>query len=169
MAGVVAAVADDNESLFLPAAVLQMFEPLTHSIVERRSSARGDGCKGMLELLCVVGKRLPFHNFNGDIIVKVHDEHFILWITGMREGGHGGNDIRQLGTHTSAVVDDVTHGNRCVSVFKYSQILERAVLVDAEILELETGDESSARVGHLHRQHDEIGGHRNFRLSVDAN
>src|SRR6266852_4769289 len=168
MAGIVSAVADDEQRLFPPAAVLQMVQPLTHGIVERGSSPRGDGCESCLKILCIAGKRLPLHKFNRYVIVEVHDEHFILWIARMREGGYGNNDARKLGAHASTVVNNKTHSNGSVAVLEDRQVLELAVLVDTKVLQPESGDECSTRVSYPHRQQDQVGGHGNFRLAVQG-
>jgi len=168
MAGIVSAIADDNEGLFAPAAVLQMVEPLTHGIVQRGSSPRGNGVEGFLEILWIAGKCLPLHKFNGHVIVEIHDEHFVLWITGMREGGHRGNDIREHATHASAVVNDEPDGNRSVSFLECGDLLQLPVFKDAKVVPLETRDKCSVRVRHIDRQQDEIHGERDFRLGFHA-
>src|ERR1700687_3965112 len=54
MAGIVSAVADDDERLLLQMPVLQMMETLADSIIERGSSPRGDGREGFPEFLRIV-------------------------------------------------------------------------------------------------------------------
>src|SRR5580765_2551592 len=111
MAGIVSTVADDDERLLVQVPVLQMKETLANRIVERGSSPRGDGRKCFLKFLGIVRKCLASHEFNGNVIVEIHDEHFVPGIARMEEGIHRGNDIRELGTHTSAVINDEPDGN----------------------------------------------------------
>src|SRR5690348_1271000 len=99
MAGVVTAVADDDERLFLRAAVLQMTKSLAHRVVKGGSSARGDRCQRFLEILWIVGKCLAAHELNRNVVIKIYDKHFILRITQMGEDGYCNNNVGQLGAH----------------------------------------------------------------------
>src|SRR5208283_5331472 len=156
MAGIVSAVADDDEGSFAPAAVLEMVESLTHGIVERGSSAGGNGVEGFLEILWIAGKCLSVHEFDRHIVIEVHHEHFILWIDGMREGGHRGNDTGKLGAHASAVINNKTDRNRSVSFIEYRDLLHLPIFKDAKIVGLETSDECAVRVGHIYGKQNKI-------------
>src|SRR3984893_6183992 len=84
----------------------------------------------------------------------------------MCEGSHCCDDIGDRGSQAPAVVNDEPDGNRNVSLFEYCGFLELPVLIDKKVLQLETGDESSARVSHFHRQQDEIRRHHDWRLGL---
>jgi hypothetical protein len=118
MAGVISAVADDDERLFFETGILQMPQALADGIVERRSSARGDGMESFLEFLGIVRKRFSSHEFNGHVVVEIHDEHLILGIARMREGSDRSDDTVELGTHASAVVHDEADCYRSVSLIE---------------------------------------------------
>ena len=166
MTGIVSAVADDDESFFTPAGVLQVVEPFTDGIVESGASPRGDSVEGFLEILRIAGKGLSVHEFNRHVIIEIHDKHLILWIAGMNEGVHRGNDIRELAAHASAVVNDEADGDRSVALIKYGNLLRLPFFKDAKVVQLETGDGCSVGVSYIDRQQDKIHGERNFRLGV---
>src|SRR5579859_457526 len=168
MAGIVSTVADDDERLLVQMPVLQMKETLANRIVERGSSPRGDGCKCFLKIPGIVRKCLPSHEFNRNVIVEIHDEHFILGIAQMYEGIHRGNDIRELGAHTSAVVNDEPHANGCVSLIEYRQLLQLSIFKHTKVFQLKARDKCSARVSHIDGKQDKTGVHCNFRLALPA-
>src|SRR5690349_2020212 len=138
MARVVTAVADNDECLFSPPAILQMMQSLADRIVQSGSSACRDSCQRGLQVLWVVGKGFAFHQFNRNVVIEIYDEHLILGIARMREVGYSYNDVWQFGTHTPAVINNEPDSNRRVAVFKYSRILKLAVFVDVKVFQLET-------------------------------
>ena len=132
MAGVVTAVANDDEGLFLTMAETQMIEGFGDRVIEGGSSASGNGLQSRLQIFCVMGERLSTEDLQPDVIVEIDDEHFVLRITGMREGGDGGGDFGELGAHAAAVVDDEADGNGRIFLLKESELLRATVFKDAE-------------------------------------
>ena len=132
MAGVITAVANDDEGLFLTMAETQMIEGFGDRVIEGGSSASGNGLESRLQIFCVMGERLSTEDLQPDVIVEIDDEHFVLRITGMREGGDGGGDFGELGTHAAAVIDDEAHGDGSIFLLEKSEFLLAAVFKDAE-------------------------------------
>src|SRR5580704_10125183 len=132
MAGVITAVANDDEGLFLTMAETQVIEGFGDCVIEGGSSASGNGGESCLEVLCAMGERLSTEDLQPDVIIEVHNEHFVLRIAGMRESGDGGGDFGELGTHAAAVVNDEADGNGSIFLLKESEFLRAAVFKDAE-------------------------------------
>ena len=132
MAGVIAAVADDDEGLFLTMAETQMIEGFGDRVIEGGSSASGNGLQSRLQIFCAMGEGLSAEDLEPDIVIEVDDEHFVLRITGMREGGDGGGDFGELGAHAATVVDDKADGDGRIFLLKESEFLRAAVFKDAE-------------------------------------
>ena len=114
MAGVIAAVAHDDQGFFLAMAETQVVEAFGHRIVESGSSASGNGVDFLLEIVRAVGERLSAKDLEPDIIIEIDNEHFVLRIAGMSEGGNGSDDSAKLGTHAAAVVDDQANSDGSV-------------------------------------------------------
>src|SRR5208283_1439575 len=168
MAGIVSAIADDDERFFAPAAVLEVVESLTHGVVERGPSARGDGVESFLEFLCIAGKSFSIHEFDRHIVIEIHNEHFVLRINRMREGGHRGNDTGKLWAHAPAVVNNKANRDRVVSFVEYRDLLQLPVFKNAKIVRLETSDGCAMRVSHIYGKQNKIHRQVNFRLRVDG-
>src|SRR5271167_1210031 len=128
MAGVVAAVAHDNQGLFLAMSETQMVEALGDGVIEGGSPASGNGRDFFLEIVCAVGERFSAEDLEPDIIVEVDDEHFVLRIAGMSEGENGSGDLYEFGTHAAAVVDDQANGDGSVFLLEESELLRAAIL-----------------------------------------
>ena len=141
MAGVIAAVADDNQGFFFAMAEAQMVEAFGHGVVECGASAGGNSGNGFLELTCAVGERLSAEDLEPDGIIEVDDEHLILRIAGMREGGNRGGYLGELGTHAAAVVYDEADGHGSVFLLEESEFLRAAVFEDGEVLQVQPGDD----------------------------
>ena len=132
MAGVVAAVADDDEGLFFAMAETQVLEAFRHGVVKGGSSASGDGFQSGLKIFCVMREWFSAENLEPDVVVEIDDEHFVLRITGMSEGGNGGGDFGELGSHAAAMVDDEAHGDGSVFLLEKSEFLRAAVFENAK-------------------------------------
>jgi hypothetical protein len=128
VAGVISAVAHDDQGFFLAMAETQVVETLGYGVVEGGSSASGNGSDFFLEILCAVGERLSPEDLEPDIIVEIDDEHFVLRIAGMSERKNGGGDSRELRTHAAAVVDDQAYGDGSVFLLEESELLRAAIL-----------------------------------------
>src|SRR5271155_2731880 len=149
MAGIVSAVGDYDESFLVRLRVPQMIQTLADGIVERRSSARTDGVEGFFEFFGIVREGFAFHEFDGNVVVEIHYEHFVLRIARMREGIDRRGDIREFIAHASAVVNHETDSNRSVLLFEYGEILRLPIFKNAKVLLLQTGDKSAVRVCHI--------------------
>jgi hypothetical protein len=152
MAGVIAAVADDDQGFFLAMAETQMFEALGHGVIQGGAPASGNGRDGGFEIFGVVGERLSAEDLEPNVIIEVDDEHFVLRIAGMREGGNGGGHFGELGSHAAAVVDDEANGNGSVFSLEESEFLRAAVFEDAEVSEVQSRDDNSPGVGDANRK-----------------
>jgi len=141
MAGVIAAVADDDQGFFFAMAEAQMVETFRHRVIKRGASASGDGGNGFLELTCAVGERLSAEDLEPDGIIEVDDEHLVLRIAGMREGGNCGGYLGELGAHAAAVVHDEADGHGSVFLLEESEFLRAAILEDGEVLQVQSGDD----------------------------
>ena len=132
MAGVIAAIADDDEGLFLAMPKTQMIESLGDGVVEGGSSASGNGPQSRLKILCIMREGLSTEDLKPNIVIEVDDEHFVLRIAGMREGGDGGGYFGELGAHATAVIDDEAHGDGSIFLLEQSELLRAAVFKNAE-------------------------------------
>jgi hypothetical protein len=121
----------------------QMVEALRNSVIEGGSSTGGNGSDFLFEIVCAVGERLSAEYLEPHIVVEIDDEHLVLRIAGMSECKNGSGNFGELWTHAAAVVDDQAHGHRSVFLLKESDLLEAAILEDAEVLQSQSGDEVS--------------------------
>ena len=128
MAGIVAAIAHDDQGLFLAMAETQVVETLGHGVVKGGSSASGNGSDFFLEVVCAMGERLSAEDLEPDIIIEIDDEHLVLRIAGMSEGKNGSGNLDELGTHAAAVVDDQAYGDGGVFLLEESELLRPAIL-----------------------------------------
>ena len=165
LAGVVAAVADDNQRFFVPMAKPQMVESLRHRVVKRGSSPCGNGRDGFLKFRGVVRERFSIEQLEPDLIVEIHDEHLVLRIAGLSKGRNRCGHFRELGAHAAAVVNHQAHGHRRVAALKQGDFLQSSVLVHLEVFQIKPGNEIVVRVGHSNGQHDQFRLHRNRGLA----
>src|ERR1700676_410949 len=165
MAGVVAAVADDDEGFFLAMAEAPMGEAFRHGVIKCGFSASGNCGDGRLEIFGVVGERLSAEDLEPDVIIKIDDEHLVLRIARMGEGDNGGGYFVELRAHAAAVVDDEADGDGSVFLLEESEFLRAAVLEDAEILQVQSRDDNSMSVRDADRKSNEFRPHRNYRGS----
>src|SRR5271165_507986 len=142
-AGVIAAVAHNDQGFFLTVAETQVVETFGNRVVEGGSSASGNGIDFFLEVVRAVGERLSSEDLEPDIIVEIDDEHFVLRIAGMSEGGDGSDDSGELGTHAAAVVDDQANSDGSVFLLEECDFLRAAFLEDTEILLSQPRDDIS--------------------------
>src|SRR5271170_6453576 len=155
MAGVVATIAHDNQGFFLAMTETQMVEALGNRVIEGGSSARGNGIDLFFEIVCTVGERLSAENLKPDVIVEIDDEHFVLRIAGMSEGGNGSDHSCELGTHAAAVIDDQADGYGSIFLLEESELLWTAILEHAEILESQSRDDIPLCVRNAYRERNE--------------
>lgn len=144
MAGVIAAIAHDDQGFFLAMAETQVVEALGHRVIEGGSSASGNGVDFFLEIVRAVGERLSAEHLEPDIIVEIDDEHFVPRIAGMGESRDGSNDSGELGTHAATVIDDQANSDGSVFLLKESDFLRAAILENVEILQSQSRDDISA-------------------------
>jgi hypothetical protein len=86
-------------------------ESFGHRVIERGSPACGNIRNGFFELVCVIRESLPVEKFDRNVVIEIHDEHLILRIAGLCEGGHCRRYFRKVGAHAAAVIDDQAHGH----------------------------------------------------------
>src|SRR5690348_15626088 len=146
-----------------------MKETLANRIVERGASSRGNGCKRRLKIFGIARKCLSTHEFNRNVVVKVHDEHFVLGIARMCEEFNRRDYVRELAAHTSAVVNDKSDGNGSISLFEYGEVLRLSVFKHAKFFPLQARDKTSARVSHIDGKQHEAGVDCNFLLALPGN
>jgi hypothetical protein len=70
----------------------------------------------------------------------------------MREGGNGGGHFGELRSHAAAVVNDQSNGDRSVFLLEESEFLRAAVFEDAEVFEVQSGDDHSMGVRDANRK-----------------
>src|ERR1700723_493346 len=165
LARVVAAVAHDNQRFFVPMPQAQMIEPFGYSVIQRGSSAGSNGPYRFLELVWVVCERFSVQQLEPDLIVKIHDEHLVLRIARLCEGGNRSGDLRQLGPHAAAVVNNQAYSYRGVAALKNGDFLLSPILVYLEVVLTESGNQLSVPPRHSDGQHDEFCLHRNRGLA----
>ena len=77
-----------------------------------------------------IGERECGGQPQGDLLVEVDDEHPVFRAAGPDERPGGGDHIRELWTHTSAVVHHQSHRDRNVFVLEQADGLPDAIFVD---------------------------------------
>ena len=131
-----------------------MMEAFADGIVESGSSPGGHGGECFVEILRVAGKGFPLHEFDGNVVIEIDDEHFILGIAGMNEKSDGRKNVGELGAHAAAVVNNETYGYGSVVLIEDRGSLQLAVFEYAKILELQAEDKRAVRSGYRDGQED---------------
>ena len=165
-AGVVAAVAQDDQHLALEAALLHVVEAGVHRVVNRRLSSRLDGLherdpQGRLR--CVNG--LSGGKRRMKIFVEAEDEELILRIHGFRERHACGDHQVAIGRHAAARVDEQADGDRRVLVVEEADFLRLFVLENAKRVLTEAADVAALLVPDGDVQDDQLGLRRKIGLA----
>lgn len=94
-AGVVPPIADHNQNLLVPIALLQMIERSSHSIVESRHAICANPGQGALQLSYTARERHVDWKAKRYLLVEMNHKHLILGIAGAgkRKGGDHAYDL----------------------------------------------------------------------------
>src|SRR5580704_3922029 len=130
----------------------QMVEAFGHRVIKGSSSTSGNCRDLFFEIVRTVGERFSAEDLEPDVVVEVDDEHFILRITGMSEGGNGSDNPCELRTHAAAVVDDQADGYGSIFLLEESELLRTAILEHGEVRESQSRDDISLCVRHAYRK-----------------
>jgi hypothetical protein len=139
-----------------------MEETLPNRIVERGSSPRGDGRKCFSSLGSFENALPPMSSTETSSLKSTTNISSRDCSNVGRN--YRGNDIRELGTHTSAVINDEPDSNGSISLFEYREFLRLSVFKHAKVLQLQARDKGSTRVSHIYGKQNETGTNCNFRL-----
>jgi len=156
VAGIVPAIADQNENSFLMCVGLEMAQSDCNGVVQGRAPTTGAARYGALQHINVIGKRDIRRKAQRDRIGKVNDELPVLWIANLDEGSGAFDHLRLPSGHATAVVYEQSSRDRDVLGAKKRDLLLAAVLVNPEVRRIQTRHKSPAFIAYDYGHNDEI-------------